>query len=161
MSQLGTEKDKDYSDGRTKQAFKDSADINKLLNKAMKQGSISHLLKYPEATYGEFDGDFDLLTAHSKIERAREIFAELPSEVRSEFSNDPLAFVKFAANPVNNARLAEILPAIAEPGRYFPNPIQRGGTGAGAATAPAEGGGDPPAQPPSTPPTGGDGTATG
>ena len=49
-SDFGT---KDYSDGRTKQAFKDSCDINKMLKKAQTVGSLSHLLKYPEAVYGD------------------------------------------------------------------------------------------------------------
>jgi hypothetical protein len=49
------EKPLKYNDGRTKQAFADSCDINKLLKKAQRTGSISHLMKYPEATYGEFD----------------------------------------------------------------------------------------------------------
>jgi hypothetical protein len=52
-----------YEDGLTKQAFKDSCDINKLLKKASKQGSLAHLIKHPEGVYGEFDGEFDLLTA--------------------------------------------------------------------------------------------------
>jgi hypothetical protein len=143
---------KKYDDGRTKQAFKDSTDVNKLLNKAMRSGSISHLIKYPEATYGEFDGEFDLLTAHSKLKRAEEIFNELPSEVRNEFSNDSIGFVKWAAKPENNAKLAELIPRIAEPGAYFPNPVKRGGTGAGAATAPPEPVADPPSEPAGTDP---------
>ena len=71
-----------YNDGRTKQSFKDSCDINKMLKKAQQQGSMSHLLKYPEAVYGEFDGEFDLLTARGRLDRANEIFADLPSEIR-------------------------------------------------------------------------------
>ena len=142
-----------YDDGRTKQSFKDSTDINKMLKKAQRTGSIAHLVKYPEEVYGEFDGEFDLLTAHSKIAKANEIFSELGSEVRSEFDNDPLKFVAFANKPENVGRLAELLPAIAEPGSYFPNPVQRGGTGAGAATAPEtpSAGSPPPADTPAGP----------
>lgn len=148
-------KPKDYKDGRTKQAFKDSCDINKMLAKAQKVGSIEHLKKYPAAVYGEFDGTFDLLTAHQRLDRANQIFSELPSEVRKEFNNDSIAFVKFAANPANNGRLQELLPAIAKPGSYFPNPVKRGGTGAGAATAPVAPA-DPPAEPaPAAPPAAG------
>ena len=129
----------EYKDGRTKQAFKDSTDINKILKKAQHTGSIAHLQKYPEAIYGEFLGtDFDLLTAHQRIDQANQIFADLPSEVRGEFGNDPLRFVKFAGDPANNGKLRQLLPALAKPGSYFPNPVSRGGTGAGAATAPAE-----------------------
>lgn len=123
---------------RTKQSFKDSCDINKMLKKAQVTGSIAHLQKYEEAVYGEFDGEFTLLEAHERIARANEIFADLPSEVRSEFNNNALEFVTFAGDPANAGQLEKLLPAIAEPGAYFPNPVQRGGQGAGAATAPAE-----------------------
>lgn len=128
----------EYDDGLTKQSFKDSCDINKMLKKAQTAGSLSHLMKYPEATYGEFDGEFNLLEATEKIAKANEIFNELPSEVRSEFQNNALNFVNFANDPANVGRLQELLPAIAAPGQYFPNPVQRGGQGAGAATAPAD-----------------------
>ncbi len=130
--------EKVYDDGRTKQSFKDSTDINKMLNKAQVTGSLSHLLKYPEPIYGEFDGEFDLLTAHRQINKATEIFNELPSEVRSEFNNKALDFVSFVNDPANVGRLRELLPILAEPGSYFPNPVVRAGQGAGAATAPAE-----------------------
>lgn len=116
----------DYSDGMTKQAFKDSCDINKILKKAQKVGSIAHLLKYDEAVYGEFE-NYDLLEAFDKVNRAGVIFADLPSEVRSEFGGDALKFAKYASDPANVGRLAELIPAIAEPGRYFPNPVKRAG----------------------------------
>lgn len=137
-----------WGPSRTKQSFKDSADINKMLKKAQTHGSIEHLKKYPEAVYGEFDGDFDLLTAQERIKRANEIFADAPSEVRREFGNNALAFVQWAGNPENNDKLRELLPALAKPGSYFPNPVQRGGAGAGAAT-PAPGSASSPPETPS------------
>ena len=51
-----------YDDGRTKQAFKDSTDINKILKKAAKAGTMSHLMKYPAPVYAEFQ-NIDLLEA--------------------------------------------------------------------------------------------------
>jgi hypothetical protein len=160
MSMMEIE-EKVYDDGRTKQSFKDSTDINKMLNKAQQTGSLAHLNKYPEKVYGEFDGEFDLLTAQKRIERANEIFGDLPSEVRKEFNNNALDFVRFAGNPANNDKLRDLLPALAEPGKYFPNPVQRGGQGAGAATTPSEivADGAPASPPPevaseSAPPTG-------
>lgn len=136
MSMLDIVVKKKYKDGMTKQAFADQCDINKILKKAARHGSLAHLVKYPEATYGEFDGEFSLLDATQKIARAGEIFADLPSEVRREFDNDPIAFVTFAGDPANNDKLKDLLPALAKPGDYFPNPVQRGGSGAGMATAP-------------------------
>lgn len=149
-----------FEDGRTKQAFKDQCDINKMLKSAQKTGSIAHLQKYPELVYGEFSG-VDLLGAYEQLERANQIFADLPSEVRNEFDNNAIKFVEFAGNPENNSRLAELLPAIAEPGAYFPNPVERFGQGAGAATAPAEVVPEAPGAPvPADPQAAGDGSDT-
>jgi hypothetical protein len=126
-----------YDDGRTKQSFKDECDINKLLKKAAVKGGLAHIQKYPEATYGEFDPAMDLFVARERIAKAEEIFMDLPAEVRREFNNDAVAFIQHGQN-VGLEKLIEEIPQIAEPGNYFPNPAQRGGQGAGAATAPAD-----------------------
>ncbi len=125
MESSDFDKTKDYGDGRTKQSFKDSTDINKMLKKAQTVGSLAHLQKYPAATYGAFDGTFDLLTAHEQIKKADIIFADLPSEIRNEFNNEALKFMRFAGDPENNDKLRELLPELAEPGRMFPNPVNR------------------------------------
>lgn len=145
--------DLDYSEDnddpiRTKQAFVDSCDVNKMLAKSQTGQTLAHLQKYPEAVYGEFDGNFGLLDAHARIQRASEIFADLPSEVRSEYDNDPLRYVTSVNKMIKEGKdITRVLPAIAQPGRYFPNPIQRDGAGAGIATAPSDPG-DPPAPAP-------------
>lgn len=128
---------KDWGPGMTKQAFKDQCDINKMLSKAQREGSLAHLQKYPAPVYGEFDGEFTLQDAVGQIDKANVIFDALPSEIRREFDNNAMSFVSFAADPANNGRLRELLPALAKPGNYFPNPVVRGGSGAGAATAPS------------------------
>ena len=122
-------------DDKAKQSFKDSCDVNKILKKAQRTGSLAHVEKYPENMYGEFEG-VDLLGAFERDQRAKEMFADLPSEVRAEFGHDPYTFFGFATDPANIKRLAELIPEIAEPGAYFPNPVKAGGVGAGIATAP-------------------------
>ena len=99
MSMLKIKKIK-YDDGRTKQAFKDSCDINKILKKAQVTGSLAFAEKYGEQVFGEFEG-YDLLEAYGKLEKANEIFAALPSEVRREFDDDALAFAGYASDPEN------------------------------------------------------------
>lgn len=121
---------------RTIQSFKDSCDINKILKKAQIKGGLAHVQKYPEAVYGEFDPEFDLFQARERIADAQAIFDDLPAEVRREFNNDALSFISYAGS-LTPGELVEKIPAIAEPGNYFPNPVKRGGQGAGAATAPA------------------------
>lgn len=104
----------DYSDGRTKQSFKDSCDINKILAKAQVAGSLSHFQKHG-AFYGDF-ADFDFLDAQVRLARGKEIFAELPSEVRREFDQDPAKFFAFANDPANAGKLVDLIPGIAKPG---------------------------------------------
>ncbi len=73
---------RDYSDGLTKQSFKDECDINRILARAQQTGVISHMAKH-QPEYANFD-DFDFLEAQLTLARGKEIFAELPSEVRRE-----------------------------------------------------------------------------
>lgn len=114
MSQLGT-KTPTYKDGRTKQSFADETDINKILKRAQKTGTISHMNRF-EPRYGDF-ANFDFGEAQIKLAQGREIFDALPPELRNEFANKPGDFFDFVNNPDNKERLHELLPALAEPGR--------------------------------------------
>ena len=114
--------EKDYSDGRTKQAFKDSTDINKILKKAQVAGGLAHAMKYEPEAYGEFTG-VDLLGAFEQCRRAQAIFADLPAEVRREFDQDAFKFAGYASDPENVHRLKELIPAIAEPESFFVKPV--------------------------------------
>ena len=118
MSMLPIKK-KVYDDGRTKQAFKDDTDINRLLARAQQTGSLSHLAKY-EPVYGDFVG-FDFFEAQQRLARGRTIFEELPTEIRKEFGQDAGKFFEFVNAPENVGKLDKIFPEIAEPGKYFPD----------------------------------------
>jgi len=111
---LGT-KHATFTDGRTKQSFRDETDINQILKRAQKSGTISHISKY-EARYGDFTG-FDFFAAQLKLSQGAEIFAELPVELRREFNQSPAEFFNYVNDPANEGRVAELLPALAEPGR--------------------------------------------
>lgn len=117
MSQLGTEQPtaSDYKDGRTKQSFKDETDINIIMKRAQKSGTISHLNKY-QPLYGDFS-EFDFFAAQLKLAEGREIFDALPPELRNEFNQEPAAFFDYVNDPANKDRLDKLLPALAEPGR--------------------------------------------
>jgi len=120
MSMLGTQQPtaKDYKDGRTKQAFKDETDINKLIQRAEKTGTISHLNKH-EARYGDF-ANFDFFEAQVQLAAGGEIFADLPAEIRSEFNQSPAQFFNYVNDPANKDRLEKLLPDLAAPGRQLP-----------------------------------------
>lgn len=104
--------------GRTKQSYKDSCDINKLLEKGAKTGSLSHLEKHG-AIYGDF-ADLDFEQVQLQLAEGIQIFNELPAEIKKEFNQNPGEFYEFVANPENSDRLPQLLPAIAERGKFFP-----------------------------------------
>ncbi len=109
----------DYSDGRTKQSFKDETDINKLLVKAAKGDSISHLAKHG-AVYGDFSDVDDLLTSQARLQRGQRIFDELPGELKREFNQNAGAFFNFVNDPANRNDLARVLPGLSERGNQLP-----------------------------------------
>ena len=104
-------------DNRTKQSFKDECDINRLLQRFQKDGAMSHLEAYG-GEYGEYN-KFNFHESMEKLRRGNEIFAKLPSEIRSgEFRNDPGLFFTFVNNPENNEKLNDLFPALARPGKF-------------------------------------------
>lgn len=121
-----------FGKGLTKQAFRKECDINEIMRRAQRTGSISHLQRHG-ASYGDFEG-FDFSEAMNKIAAGKTIFEELPSEVRKDFDQSPAKFFEFVNNPANEGKLAQLLPQIAEPGRYFPVV----NTGAGASQPASE-----------------------
>lgn len=131
MSMIPIE-EKVYGEGLTKQSFKDSCDINMILKKAQRTGTISHLAKHgPE--YGDFAA-FDFFETQNKIARGKSIFEALPSEIRREFDQDPGLFFEYVNDPANAGRLSELLPGIAKPGNQIVKGVVRGA----AAAAPSE-----------------------
>lgn len=104
--------------GRTKQSQKDETDINKMLARASREKTLSHLEKY-EPMYADFS-DYDFEENQKKLVQANTIFEELPAEIKREFAQSPEEFFNYVTNPENAARLPELLPAIARRGDYFP-----------------------------------------
>ena len=105
-------------DDRTVQAHKDECDVNKIMKKAQRVDTLSHLGKFGEE-YVEFAQIDSLLDAHEQVLRGQAIFEELPSELRAEFG-DMGTFFDYVNDPANVDDLRAKLPALAEPGRQLP-----------------------------------------
>ena len=108
-----TQIEKDYSDGRTKQAFKDETDVNQIIAKHARMNTLSHLEQWG-GQYGDLAG-FDFHEAQNQIAHANSMFEQLPSSVRNEFSNSPERFFEFVNDPENSGKLADLLPELAQP----------------------------------------------
>ena len=117
-----TEIPKDYSDGRTKQSFKDETDVNVIIKKHARMGTLSHLEQWG-GQYGDFS-DFDFHEAQNRIAQGTSMFEQLPSSVRNQFRNDPAAFFDFVTDQENAGQLEKLLPELAE-SRDAPLPTAR------------------------------------
>ncbi len=104
----------EYDDGMTKQSYSDECDINVIMERAAQGGTISHLAKY-EGTYSDFS-DYDFFEQTRMLTKGREIFDDLPAEVRREFAQSPAAFFNYVNDPVNIAKENFGLPDLAKPG---------------------------------------------
>lgn len=113
-------------DGRTKQAFKDECDINKIMDRYQKTGilpdTIHRVAQYIDAT----DPNFDFQHAMEQVAQAKTMFENIPAAIRERFENDPAKFVEFCENPAN-------LPELTEMGLATP----RAQSGGGGSTPPS------------------------
>lgn len=84
---------------RTKQAFKDECDINKIMARFIRTRTLDWVSDV-QPKYGDLIG-WDFQTALNQVARGKEMFAALPAKIRSRFSNDPGTFLDFLADPDN------------------------------------------------------------
>lgn len=75
----------------TRQEFKDECDINRIMARALKTGTIPG--RADMGTYGDFASVGDFQDAQNTIVRAKDQFAALPALVRDRFKNDPGQFL--------------------------------------------------------------------
>lgn len=99
---------------RTKQSFKDSCDINKIIKGYDKNGLITHLNEqmpqYHDMVHDGIIGGhaMDFHQAMNFVKNAEAAFAELPAELRKQFKNDPEEFLRFVDDPANQEAMVEM-----------------------------------------------------
>ncbi len=114
----GKPEEKKYTKhGRTKQSQKDECDINKLLERSARSGSLSHLQQF-EAQYGTY-ANYDFEEHINTIAEGQNIFEHLPAEIKREFAQSPQRFFEYVTDEANKDRLPELLPQIANQGNYL------------------------------------------
>jgi len=89
---------------RTKQSFKQECDINHLMESFTRTGVMTHLNEH-KPHYG-FAPAIDFKKALDTVLEAETIFADLPSALRTKFSNDPGEFLAFVEDPDNRSEMA-------------------------------------------------------
>ena len=89
---------------RTKQSFKDECDINMIMARYVKTGVVNHVNEH-KPNYG-FAPAITFKEALDTVHTAENMFAELPSALRTKFKNDPGEFLAFVEKPDNRSELA-------------------------------------------------------
>jgi phage internal scaffolding protein len=92
---------------RTHQSMLPECDINSIVKKANSTGQLPQLIK-SNPQYGDFTGPIDYHTSMTIIAHANEQFAALPAHQRARFSNDPIKFLEFTANPENLPEMVKL-----------------------------------------------------
>lgn len=84
---------------RTVQDFKESCDINYIMEKYQRDGIMSMMTRDPQV--GDFSNFKDYHSSLNIIIDAEEQFQEIPANIRERFNNDPEEFYNFAVDPEN------------------------------------------------------------
>lgn len=82
----------------TDQQYRAECDINHILKV---YGATGRLPVHGEGVSGDFSSIGDYQACLDKINKAKDEFMALPSEIRSRFGHDPAAYVEFVLDPAN------------------------------------------------------------
>lgn len=89
----------------TKQSLAENLDVNNIIRRYNKTGVLQKMTDF-EGLYGQFD-DIDLREAIEKVEAAKNVFMEVPSQIRNLFENNAGSFIDYATNPANIQQLRD------------------------------------------------------
>ncbi len=83
----------------TEQSHKNQCDVNRIIEKYDKSGIITHVSKF-EGKFGDTTGA-DFQSMQQTVANARNMFNELPADIRSRFENDPTNLLTFMEDESN------------------------------------------------------------
>ena len=99
-----------HADGKlmykTEQAHKHDCDINNIIKKYNRTGTIEHV-RYIEPKFMDASA-LDFKTTMDKMKKIEQKFEEIPSAIRKRFDNDPGKFYAFMENPDNKNEAIKI-----------------------------------------------------
>lgn len=93
--------------GRTKQSFKEEADINNIVKKHGRE-IIKRNAEAAVQAYGDFTEINEYQDAQNLVIKSNQNFEKLPSAIRRKFGNNAGEFLEFATNPKNQDELVQM-----------------------------------------------------
>lgn len=88
-----------------KQSFKDECDINNIVGQFRTKGLLTHVAQ-GQPKYLDVSAVPDFRAALTHVNNVRSYFMGLPADLRSEFGNDPAAFMDGLNDPETREYLA-------------------------------------------------------
>lgn len=88
------------------QSFKEDCDINVIMNRFAKTGTVDHVKKH-QPRYGIATGQ-SLHEAMNLIAQAESMFMDLDPDIRNKFNGSPSELLDFVQNPDNELAAAEL-----------------------------------------------------
>lgn len=92
-------------ESKTVQDFCDECDINVILKRALRTGTIPTIPS--DLQFGNDDG-LTVQERANQIVAVRQYFEGLPSDIRLRFGNSAMEFAAFAADPANEQALVDL-----------------------------------------------------
>jgi len=86
---------------RTQKQHKDQVNVNNIMKKFKKTGSITHLRNAKEGVYADLTQITDYAESLMQIKKADEAFLSIPSEIRNKFQNNPANLISYLKDPKN------------------------------------------------------------
>jgi hypothetical protein len=91
----------------TQEHFREETEILNIIRRHDRNGVIDHINK-GTAIYGDFSEITDYRDMIHKLREADSAFAQVPSDIRKRFENDPAKFFNFVTDETNHEALAEM-----------------------------------------------------
>lgn len=102
-----------FDKSQTRQADTDGTDINKIMAKYEKTGTLPDLI-VREPRYGDFSDAVDYQEALNLVIFSQHQFANLDAPIRNRFENDPAKFLEFVNDENNRDEIIDL--GLAKPG---------------------------------------------
>jgi len=91
----------------TQQHFTEDANINTIVQRALKTGTLGDVTNARQPIFGDFTStDYQEMRNH--IADVTQQFEALPAKIRARFSNDPIQLLRFVNDPRNLAESAKL-----------------------------------------------------
>jgi len=93
---------------RADQQWKDSCDVNKIMEKYRQTGTITHVRNAKEGKYLDLTSIPTYQEALDQIRKADSLFQEIPAKIRLKFDNNPQKLIDYLADEKNLAESIEL-----------------------------------------------------